>query len=351
MLHLWVNKDIKMKQFPFWATAILLTSLLSLFSCKRNKYAVNTDEVNLNMDFRRLDRDLFPAEKASTDALLANIKQKYPDFYREYFAGVVMLGNPDGEEFNIPLAGFSGDLYINQLVDEINKNYAQTEDLEKEITNAFKRYHHYLPKATVPRVVFCLTALNYAVVATDSVLAVGLDMFLGGDFPPYKALQYPEYITRRKDRKHIIPEVLQGWLLSEFPKDPNKISMIDLMVYQGKIMFMLGVMLPDYNDTVLFGYPEESTRFIQQNEGQIWGYLLQNKLLFSDDKREISKIMEEAPFTAGMPKEVPGRIGMWVGRNIIKSYLENNSEITLEKLMADNDYKNIFTKSKYKPKK
>ncbi len=324
--------------------------LLTISSCRKNRFKVNPDKVNLTVDFRHLDRDLFPPGKRNADEILSVIKQRYPDFYRDYFMGVLRLGNPDEPEFNVPLAGFLNDVYINQLADETALVYAKTDDLEKELTDAFRRYHHFLPQATVPRVVFCITAMNYAVVATDSVMAIGLDMFLGKDFEPYKALGYPDYLCRRKDKHHMLPEVITGWLMSEFPRDINKLSMIDHMVYRGKIAFMLQVMMPDVSEEHLFGFTKEQVEFITYNEAQIWGHLIENKLLFSEDKKEIQKIMEEAPFAAGMPREVPGRIGIWVGRNIIKSYLKKNENISLEALMADEDYKAIFTKSGYKPK-
>lgn len=323
---------------------------LSLFACKEDKYKVDVDEVKLDVNFRRLDRDLFPSEKTTPDQILNVIKSKYPDFYHEYFIGVLSLGNPDVAEFNVPLAGFLNDVYINQLVDEVNKTYSQTETQEKELTDAFKRYHTFVPDAAVPKVVFCITGLNYSVVATDSVMAIGLDMFLGSDYEPYHAMAFPDYILKRKNKEHMIPEVLQGWLLSEFPKNPTKTTLVDDMVYQGKIMFLLDIMLPDYADENLFGYSKETVAFIDENEAQIWAYYLEHKLLFSEDKREIMKYMDEAPFAAGMPREVPGRIGKWTGRNIVKSYLENNPEVTIAQLMADDDYQAIFTKSKYKPK-
>lgn len=339
-----------MKRYPIYAFFILLLAGAALQGCKQDKYAVDTDAVQLDIRYRRLDRDVFQTPKASADEVLKTVKEKYPDFYREYFAGVVRLGDPDQPEFNVALAGFLNDVYINQLVDEVNLIYSQTEPIEKELTDAFKRYHTFVPEAVVPDVVFCVTALNYSVVATDSVMAVGLDMFLGSNYEPYQALSFPDYILYRKNKEHLVPETLLGWLLSEFPKDGSKNSMVDFMVYHGKIMFLLDIMLPQYEDDRLFGFKPEALAFAEENEAQIWAYFIEKKLLFTEDRREIMKYMEEAPFAAGMPREVPGRIGLWVGRNIIKSYLENNPDVSVAQLMANTDYKAIFTQSKYKPR-
>lgn len=339
-----------MKRSPILAFFILLLAIGLFNGCGENPYKVDTDKVSLDIRYRRLDWDVFTTPRASADEVLKTVKQKYPDFYREYFAGVVRLGNPDEPEFNVVLAGFLNDVYINQLADEVNLTYAKTEPIEQEITDAFKRYHTFVPEAVVPNVVFCVSALNYSVVATDSVMAIGLDMFLGSHYEPYHAMNFPDYILYRKNKEHLVPETLMGWLLSEFPRDNTKKSLVDFMVYQGKIMFLLNIMLPDYKDERLFGFKPESLAFAEENEAQIWAYFIEKKLLFSEDRREIMKYMDEAPFAAGMPREVPGRIGLWVGRNIVRNYMESNPEVTVAQLMANEDYKGIFTQSKYKPK-
>lgn len=339
-----------MKRFPILALLILAGAATAFHGCGGDKYQVDTDKVPLDISYRRLDHDVFQTPKAPADAVLKTVKEKYPDFYREYFSGVVRLGNPDQPEFNVALAGFLNDVYINQLVDEVNLQYSQTASIEKELTDAFKRYHTFVPEARVPKVVFCISALNYSVVATDSVMAIGLDMFLGSNYEPYRAMAFPEYILQRKNKEHLVPETLLGWLLSEFPKDGTKNSLVDFMVYQGKILFLLDIMLPEYKDDRLFGFTPESLEFVEENEAQIWAYFVEKKLLFTEDRREIMKYIDEAPFAAGMPREVPGRIGLWVGRNIVKSYLDNNPGVTLPQLMENRDYKGIFTQSKYKPR-
>jgi uncharacterized protein YjaZ len=62
--------------------------------------------------------------------------------------------------------------------------------------------------------------------------------------------------------------------------------------------------------------------------------------------------MAEAPFSKfyiDIDKESPGRIGVWLGWQIVRSYM-NNNEVTLQQLLQTNA-EEIFNKSKYKPKK
>ena len=55
--------------------------------------------------------------------------------------------------------------------------------------------------------------------------------------------------------------------------------------------------------------------------------------------------------TNGFPKESPGNIGKFIGWNIVKSYMSNHKEVTLEQLMNEKSMQKIFDESRYKPLK
>jgi hypothetical protein len=44
-------------------------------------------------------------------------------------------------------------------------------------------------------------------------------------------------------------------------------------------------------------------------------------------------------------------LGTWVGWQIVRKYMDRNPKVTLQELMADDDYQKIFNESKYKPEK
>jgi len=41
----------------------------------------------------------------------------------------------------------------------------------------------------------------------------------------------------------------------------------------------------------------------------------------------------EAPFTKGLPKESPDRLGQYIGWKMVRKYVEKHDDITLEKLL------------------
>jgi uncharacterized protein YjaZ len=75
--------------------------------------------------------------------------------------------------------------------------------------------------------------------------------------------------------------------------------------------------------------------------------------LFDADPKLPNRFINPAPFTKfymGFDNETPGRLGQWLGWQIVRSYMEHNDKVTLQQMLAM-DAKIIFDNSKYKPAK
>ncbi|MDQ4140161.1 MAG: gliding motility lipoprotein GldB, partial [Bacteroidota bacterium] len=63
------------------------------------------------------------------------------------------------------------------------------------------------------------------------------------------------------------------------------------------------------------------------------------------------KYLEDRPTVPEIDAKCPGRIGRWVGWQIVRIYMEENPDVTLQQLMAEKDAQKIFNESHYKPKR
>ena len=72
-------------------------------------------------------------------------------------------------------------------------------------------------------------------------------------------------------------------------------------------------------------------------------------VLFSTDVMLIKKYMNDAPFTATISQESPGRLGAWIGLRIVDSYMRKNTNVTLRDLMNENNYQKMLEQSDYRP--
>ncbi len=124
------------------------------------------------------------------------------------------------------------------------------------------------------------------------------------------------------------------------------------MIYSGKVMYFMDMVLPDLADTSKIGYTGAQLKWCQQFQSKIWAWFLDQNLLYETDYPKIQKYLTEAPFTPGLGEknESAPKLGIWTGWQIVREYMDKHPEVTLPALMADNDAQKILNGSHYKPK-
>jgi uncharacterized protein YjaZ len=119
------------------------------------------------------------------------------------------------------------------------------------------------------------------------------------------------------------------------------------MIYYGKLHYLKDILLPETPNYQKIGYTAIQEKFCMENEFQMWSYLVDEKLLYDNNIKNYQRFIEDGPFTKfylEIDRESPGRIGQWLGWQIVKSYMENN-EVTLDQLLKTEPTV-IFNKSK-----
>ena len=113
----------------------------------------------------------------------------------------------------------------------------------------------------------------------------------------------------------------------------------------------MDALLPEVSDTLKIGYSAKQLEWCKASEFNMWAYIIEQKMLYSNDMNELIKFTHEGPFTAAFGKDSPGRTGNWLGWQIVRAYMNHHPEVTLQQLMDETDTQKIFTQSKYKPNK
>jgi uncharacterized protein YjaZ len=103
------------------------------------------------------------------------------------------------------------------------------------------------------------------------------------------------------------------------------------------------------HDTLKIGYSSEQIEWCNRFEKDMWTYLIDEKLLFTTEHLDIKRYIDEAPFTTSFSKESPGRTGIWMGWQIVRDYMKNNPDVSLQELMSLKNYQEILNLSKYNP--
>jgi hypothetical protein len=235
----------------------------------------------------------------------------------------------------------------------VKKLYPQTtiEEINNELTNCVKRFKYHFPKRKLPtKLITCTTGYNYAVDYTDSALVLGLDMYLNDTAKFYKMLNTPLYQLRTMNQHYILPNVIKGWMLREFDNSQPVNTLLYHTIFYGKLFYAINALLPNTNDTLLISYTSKQINYCKENEKNLWGYFAEKNRLYENNLKTVQELTSDGPFTGAInPKECPPRIAMWVGWQIVRSYMKNNKGATLDKLMNETDAQTILSKSKYRP--
>ena len=121
------------------------------------------------------------------------------------------------------------------------------------------------------------------------------------------------------------------------------------MIYYGKAYHFVKSILPCTSDQYLIGYTPEQIQACWDNEDIIWAHFIENELLFETNPFEIRKYIGEAPATDAVSADAPGRIGRWIGWNIVEEFASNGDR-SLVDVMEESDVKKLFKASKYRPR-
>lgn len=309
--------------------------LLSFLSCKSDKIeTIDISNINVRFDVKRYEVDFYNATKEN----LPNLKSKYPYLFPKEFTDSLAIAKiTDKDE--------------QELFRETQKIYKDLSELKSELSSLFKYVKYYNPKFRSPNVVTMTSNIDYTsrVIYADSLLFISLDVYLGKEHKFYG--DFPNYIKENNSKENIIVDVANSIIKKQLAPFPNR-SFVGKMIHEGKKMYLLDMYLPNISDKIKIGYSKKKMDWAIENEEDIWKYFIERKLLFSTDTKLNKRFLDNAPFSKfylETDNQSPGRIGVWLGWQIVKSFMHNNDVSLQELLMIDSE--DLFKKSKYKPKK
>lgn len=331
---------------------LLTVFTLFLSSCDGNRLDVDVSDISIpDVKINRLEQDIFNIDTANIKTADKKLQAKYGNFYFSFISRIINTGGRHDSSYLFRMKQFIADPDMREAFNDCQKTYPNTNFLAEQLTDIFKHFNYYFPEKKVPKTITMMSGFNYSVVLLDSTLAIGLEMYLGSSNKFYQMLALPHYKTTFMSKENIAPDATRAWMISEFPYHMNKSDFLSEITYMGKILYLTDALLPNVHDSLKIQYSEQQLDYCLQNEFNVWSYFAAQKLLYTTNQAEIMKFTSEGPFTSAFSKEAPSRIGYWIGWQIVRQYMKNNPEISLEQLMKEVDAQKILNKAKYKPRK
>lgn len=314
---------------------ILVIFGLFFASCdKDSKLEKEIAKIEVDFKVERFDQAFL---KATTQDL-PNLKQSYPFLFSKHVPDSVWIYRMK-------------DTLQGELLSEVNKIFTDLQTTKEELEGLFQHLKYYDKTFSIPRVITLTNDVDYRTktIATDSVVLIALDNFLGSAHKFYQNI--PKYLAENMKPEQIVPNVAQGYA-EKYTFQTSRKTLLDEMIYFGKLHYFKDVMLPFSSDFKKIGYTEAQLEWAKANESQIWSYFIEKELLYSSDNKLPSRFIAEAPFSKfylELDNNSPGRLGQYIGWQIVRAYADATGEDLMTILQKEPE--EIFRKSKFKPKK
>lgn len=291
-------------------------------------------KIDIELKVERFDRHFAQV----TPNTLPALKTDYPFMFSQRYNDSVWIARIN-------------DSLQQELNTEVYNKFPDEESFEGDITALFQHLKYYYKTFRTPRVITVTSDVDYRnkTIVTDSIVLIALDTYLGPDHKFYGGMF--SYLKENFKSSQIVSDMASQYAEHYIFQGRRK-TFLDEMVYYGKIMYFKDVMIPFKSDEEKMGYTKEELDWAIANESNIWSFFVESEMLFNSSPKLVERFINPAPFSKfnlELDSESPGRLGRYLGWQIVRAYMKNN-EVTLQTLLKTNA-EDIFNNSGFKPRK
>lgn len=319
---------IPMKNFLY-----LLGLMLCIGSCADDsKLKPEIEGLSIDFTVKRFDKAL----AAATPSDIPTLKKEYPYFFSKRY---------DESYWKTKMK----DTLQKEIESEVAKTFLDMSAINDDLELLFKHIKYYFPTTTIPKTIMVATDVDYRnkIILTDSLLFVSLSSYLGSEHFFYEGIARFHAQNFRKEQIEV--DVAHAFAKAKTP-NPQSSQLIAHFIYEGKKLYLMKQLLSLTPEHELFSFTPEELEFARANEVNIWEYFVSREMLFSTDRKLLSRFIDPAPFSKfylDFDNETPGGIGRYIGYQIVYSFMTNN-DVSLQSMFLQ-DAETIFNNAKYKP--
>jgi len=324
------------------ALGLMILVVLLIESCgQENCREVAPLETAVDLEINRTEQELFAAE--SVGGVVAYLK-KYPQlaqyfWHNRQYPNDTILAEKIFSQIKHPS--------VDTVYQESVRAFEKMDEVEADLEEAFGRLKQLYPNAKTPKVYSAVSVFYNDLFISDSLIVLGLDHFIGAN-ATYDPQDIAAYILKRYDRAHL-PSIVMQFISGHYVRAGKKQTLLSDMIDFGKTYYLTSRLLPCTPDSILIGYDPQQMKDINANREIIWANFIENQLLYETDHFIKKKFLSERPSIYEIGDKCPGRIGAWIGWEIVENYMANN-DVSIVELMDDTDHHTIFELSGYKPR-
>ncbi len=300
---------------------------------------------NVEINILRYEQDLFNIDQSNMSAAFASMYGKYPE-------NIIAKGSWNNTEMLQSIRGFISDPVITEIYKDTQKQFSDLSEFKNAITPAMTLYLTHFPNERIPDFCTLVSGIDFQmpqVFGYENTIFICLDMYLGKDYKQYAQAGMPKYIAARCDKKYMATDCFSKALVYRHLPDKTLVTLLDNMVDAGKKMLFTQTMFPTTPAQDILGYSKEQYKWATSHESAVWHALIEKNKVYDNSEDVIRRMMDETPFTRDFGNDSPGRLGVFIGYQIVQSYMKSHPGTTLKDLMAMTDSQKFLKESGYKP--
>lgn len=233
---------------------------------------------------------------------------------------------------------------------EVDKAFPSTQAIEKSLGVINANLSRKFPALPHYSYYGIISPYRQQIMMVDSVVYVALNHYLGADHPAYSSM--PEYSRVTKQPSYIPLDVAEAILSVEYPyvESPTP-SAIQYYLYEGALLKGISELTGITDEAVLMGWTPEQLEQVKQQEPGIWRKMASDNLIYTTDMSTARRLCEPSPASRLIAPDLPGRIGRFIGYQIVNSYIANNPDTPIPGLLSPDFYNapSTLIQSAYSP--
>lgn len=329
----------------------LLLILLGFFNCsttvsKENQTTTEGDSDNISI--ARFDKDFYSYLKNPSIDNEKLLKNKYPALLSA--VGMTTIGFSiagDSANFFPTLNTYFGHTALLDIYNEASFHVFNDVTLyEDQLSKANELIKEYMPNRKLSPLAMHVSGFKENVLVLNGMISISADKYLGADNAAY-ANYFNDYQRLQMSPQYVVRDYLKAWLMTTIRPEGEYDNLLSEMVYEGKVLYILALLLPQSEDTDLIGYTSDQLAWCQTNEKNVWQTVMKQNHLYTTDYATLSKYIDAAPYTAFYAQQSPGQLGRWIGWKVVNQYIKKKNP-TIDDLIAL-DAQTILKESKYNP--
>ena len=262
--------------------------------------------------------------------------------FRDRYAEVLMMTVGPDSITDEAVAIYSRGKGVTMFVPDIQQRFTAQDSIEKVLTDTRYILADELPGIKWKEIYGGVSTYNQSILMTDSIMLVGLNHYLGEDYPAYA--YFEPYQRTVKTQRHLPYDITEAMIVGKYPyvADENA-SLLNRMLYDGALIYMVMKSLPEADLSEAMGYSPEEMKWAIENEGNIWRRIIEQGYLYSTDRSLAERMCRPAPASPSIHPDAPGRIGRFIGYRIVDTYMHNHPDYDARRLLSPDFYNSTST--------